>query len=205
MGLNGKSYLIPNFINTKDFKAPSTEPLGQATGVVMICRLDPFKDPLTAVHAFKYIFEKEPKATLQVIGDGPLYGPIKALIDELGLEKNVFLLGKHSDVRPYLWKNQIFLTGNAFLSVLEAWSAGLAVVATNEETTSKLITDGKNGVLVPPRDPQKLAEALLQLMRNSEYRLALAQNGVETASLYDVSVSAKQICNIYQSVIEKSA
>jgi glycosyltransferase involved in cell wall biosynthesis len=201
MGFKHKSYLIPNFINTAHFKRPFIADNSSAgKRVVMVCRLDPFKDPLTAVEAFALVAKVEPKATLQIVGDGPLFEPMKRLIEELGLENNVFLMGQHVDVRPFLWGNDIFLTGNAFLSVLEAWSAGLGVVAANGETTGKLIDDGKNGLLVQPKNPQQLASALLQIMRDKPCREAFVKRGFETAVSYDISNSGEKFFEIYDSI-----
>ncbi|MGD6851702.1 MAG: glycosyltransferase [Candidatus Bathyarchaeia archaeon] len=201
MGLTHKSHLIPNFIDTSNFKRPiSTESTAPGNRVVMVCRLDPFKDPLTAVQAFALVAKVEPLATLQIVGDGPLFEPMKRLIGELGLENNVFLMGQHADVRPFLWSNDIFLTGNAFISVLEAWSAGLAVVAVKGETTGKLIADGENGLLVQPNSPQELASALLQVMRDNSCRTAFVKRGLESADLFDVGRSGEHFLEIYRSI-----
>jgi glycosyltransferase involved in cell wall biosynthesis len=204
MGLSSKSWLIPNFVDTQHFKRPvSFGDAGAGTRVVMVCRLDPFKDPLTAVQAFEHVIKDKPEATLQIVGDGPLYEPLKSLIGELHLENSVFLMGKHADVRPFLWNSDVMLTGNAFLSVLEAWSAGTAVVAADKETTGKLISQGKNGVLVKPKAPKELASALLQVMNDSRYRGRLVRNGFETVNSYDVSCAGEKFLGIYCSCIEK--
>ncbi len=201
MGFTHKSHLIPNFIDTAYFKRPfSAENASLGNSVVMVCRLDPFKDPLTAVQAFALVAKVEPHATLQIVGDGPLFEPMKKLICELGLENNVFLMGQHADVRPFLWGNDIFLTGNAFISVLEAWSAGLAVVAAKGETTGKLIADGENGLLVQPKNPRDLASALLQVMRDNSCRTVFVKNGLEAAGLFDVGCSGEHFSEIYRSI-----
>jgi len=201
MGFRGKTGLIPNFVSTQNFKRPPvTLESKPGNRVTMVCRLDPFKDPITAVQAFALVVDKDPTAKLQIIGDGPLYSTIKKLIDELNLEASVYLAGQHTDVRPFLWNNDIFLTGNAFVSILEAWSAGLAVVATNGETSGKLISNGKNGVVVQPQNPQKLAAALLQVMQNPTYRESIVKNGLETVGIYDITSVGKQFLDIYRSV-----
>jgi glycosyltransferase involved in cell wall biosynthesis len=206
MGLGSKSWLIPNFVDTESFRRPvSFKGAGAGTRVVMVCRLDPFKDPLTAVQAFEHVVKEAPEATLQIVGDGPLYEPTKALIGELHLENSVFLTGRYADVRPFLWNSDVMLTGNAFLSVLEAWSAGTAVVAADAETTGKLISQGKNGVLVKPKAPKELASALLQVMKDSQYRGRLVRNGFETVNSYDVSRAGEKFLGIYGSAAEKSA
>ena len=203
LGLGDRSHLIPNFVNTRKFNRPT--PLGEGSGtrVVMICRLDPFKDPLTAVRAFARVVKKEPEATLEIIGEGPLYEPIKCLIQKLGLVNSVFLRGIQTDVSAFLWKSDILLTGNAYLSILEAWSAGLAVVASREETTTQLISDRNNGFLVPPKDPNNLAAAILELMANKKIRVNLAKNGLNQAYLHDITVVAPKISSIYSSVLKR--
>jgi glycosyltransferase involved in cell wall biosynthesis len=203
IGLGEKSHLIPNFVNTKNFQRPQIHDKRQNPGVVMICRLDPFKDPLTAIDAFRLVVKEVPETTLEVVGDGPLYQPIKDRISELGLEKSIFLRGKQFDVRPFLWSNDILITGNAFLTVLEAWSAGLAVIAAKEETTGKIITDGKDGVLVEPRNPQKLANALLHVLRNRDFHDVLVQNGFRTVTSYDIGPVSAKILGLYLSCLQQ--
>jgi L-malate glycosyltransferase len=204
LGLGDKTHLIPNFVNIKDFKRPLVQNKGVGLGVVMVGRLDPFKDPLTAIQAFAYVIKKIPQATLEIIGDGPLYEPIKKAIHELGLSGSIFLLGKQTDVRSFLWKNDVLLTGNAYLSVIEAWSAGLAVVAADEETTSKLIINGKNGVLVEPKNPEKLADALLQTLNDRDFRDSLVSHGFESVRNYDIGSVSGEILGIYRLALKEN-
>jgi glycosyltransferase involved in cell wall biosynthesis len=198
LGFKEKSHLIPNFVNVKEFKRPYPMSEGHGNRVVMICRLDPFKDPLTVVEAFAYVVKEAPSATLEIVGDGPLYDTVRALILELGLEQSVFLRGRQADVRPFLWRNDVLVTGNAFLRVLEAWAAGLAVVASKEETTAKLIQDGKNGVLAEPKNPQKLASALLKTIQNPLFRKSLVENGYEIVGQFDVECVSKRFLGLYE-------
>jgi glycosyltransferase involved in cell wall biosynthesis len=202
-GLGYKSHLIPNFVNVGLFSRPTSLNGGVGTKVVMVSRLDPFKDPITVIQAFRYVKNEVPEATLQVVGYGQLYDRLKLLIHTLHLDDAVFLLGRQTNVKRFLWNNDIFVTGDAYISVLEAWSAGLAVIATDAETNRQIISNGKDGILVPPKNPQKLASALLKIMKNNKLRIALASNGLETAKSYDISSVAPMVASIYESVLEK--
>jgi glycosyltransferase involved in cell wall biosynthesis len=197
-GLDNKTHLVPNFVDTEAFRKPSSLKQSNGTNVIIITRLDVFKDPVTQILAFKQAARKMPEAHLKVVGDGPLYVPIQHLIKKERLENNVTILGKQEDVRRYLWSSDILMTGDAYLTILEAWSAGLAVVAIDAETTRNLIDHRQNGILVPPKNPQKLADALLEVMQDARLRNTLRLKGMHTVKRYDIRNVAGTIQDMYK-------
>ena len=66
--------------------------------------------------------------------------------------------------------------------LLEAMASGTAIVATNTGGTPELVRDGKEGLLVPPRDASALADAIERLVRQSDQRTALGRAGVTRAT-----------------------
>jgi glycosyltransferase involved in cell wall biosynthesis len=130
---------------------------------------------------------------LIVVGDGPLKEELRALARELEIDGSVSWLGFQRDTARCLRTMDVFalpsrLEGSPN-AVLEGMAVGLPVVATNIGGVIDLLEEGRNGLLVPPDDPDALAAALGRLLRNVPLRAELgcrARNrAVEVFSLSD--------------------
>jgi glycosyltransferase involved in cell wall biosynthesis len=196
-----KSHIIPNFIDTRSFKRSTPIDYGSATRVIFVSRLEPERDPLTVIKAFRYVKEKIPSSTLTVVGYGSMYEELQDLIHKLELDNNVILKGQHFDVRSLLWDSDIFV-GVGYLTLLEAWAAGLPAVEYNWTVLRQLVSHRKNAILVPPHNPKKLAQALVELMENEQLRKELALNGMRTVKNYDIQSIAPKIGEIYSAIMK---
>ena len=82
-------------------------------------------------------------------------------------------------------------------------SMGKAVIATKLIGISRVITDEHDGLLVPPSDPSKLADALYRLYSNKKFRFKLGKNAFETAKKYDWRVINAGIQKQIDSLLNK--
>jgi glycosyltransferase involved in cell wall biosynthesis len=204
MGLGKKSYLVTNFVDSTHFNNSSASVSPHETTVIYVGRLEPVQTPEIIIQAFKQVNTQFPKAKLNIVGYGSLYKPLKSLIKELNLEDSVSMVGKQTDVRKFLWNSDIFVATNfGYIASLEAWSAGLAVVAPNFGILKETISHGNNGLLVEPSNVDQLASCIISLIRDKEFRKKLALNGAQTVKNYDIREVAPKIVDIYQSVIKK--
>jgi glycosyltransferase involved in cell wall biosynthesis len=202
LALDKKTLLIPNFVDVRSFNRPTSSSSGSGTRVVLVSRLSQDKDPITAIRAFARAQKEVPEATLQIIGYGPLHEYASSLIQNLNLEGAVTMLGKKTDVRKSLWNNDIFVaTRGSYIATLEAWAAGLAVIAPEFGIMKELISNNENGLLVPPGNINRLATAMISLMRNKDLRLAIAAKGAHTLEEHDIRKVALSIAGIYKSLL----
>jgi glycosyltransferase involved in cell wall biosynthesis len=202
MGLGKNSRLIPNFVDTRLFKRPISRRNGVGTKILMVSRLSKPKDPITPILAFAQVRKQVPEATFEIVGYGPLYEDAKRLVGDLNIEEAVTFHGAKSDVRPFLWDNDIFIgTRGSYITTLEAWAAGLAVTAPEFGIMKELVSNGKNGLLAPPGNIDQLASELLNLIRNKNLRNMIAENGILTSEKYDIRNVAPTIANIYKSLV----
>jgi len=202
LGLGQKSKLMPNFVEVKLFSRPASSNIESGTRVVMVSRLSLGKDPITPIRAFAKVKKEVPEATLEIVGYGPLYETAKELIQELHLEGAVTMVGKKSDVRNNLWKNDIFIgTRGSYIATLEAWAAGLAVIAPKFGIMKEVISDGENGLLVSPGDIDELASAMISLMKNKDFRKRIIKNGTQALKKHDIRSIAPSIANVYKSLL----
>jgi glycosyltransferase involved in cell wall biosynthesis len=110
--------------------------------------------------------------TCEIAGEGDERGDLEALIQELDLDPCVKLTGWIDDVAGFLATGDIFAFPShqeGFpLTLLEAMSVGLPVVSTEIDGPVEILKDGVNGRLVPDDDPDRLAEALGELISDRD-------------------------------------
>lgn len=116
-----------------------------------------------------------------LVGDGPLRQAIQHQIRDLRLDRTVTLLGIREDVSDILSESDIFCLASLWeglpTCVMEAMSSALPVVATTVGGVPELVCDGETGLLVPPRNPSALAEALTKLLDAPRLRAAFGEAG----------------------------
>lgn len=114
---------------------------------------------------------------LVLVGDGPLRGELTALGARLGIEDRVRFHGIVLDISTLLPGIDVFVhpseTEGLPNAVLEAASAGLAIVATDAGGTSEVVSDGRTGILVPIADVEAIASAMSSLRDDAERRATL--------------------------------
>jgi glycosyltransferase involved in cell wall biosynthesis len=199
--LGKKSWLIPNFVDPRLYKRPASNGNGSGTRIVMVSRLSKPKDPMTPIRAFAEVIKEVPEATFKIVGYGPLYEYANRLVQNLNLEGSVKMFGLQSDVRKFLWDSDISIgTRGSYITTLEAWASGLSVIAPEFGIMKEIISNGENGLLVPPGNINQLASAMISLIRNKDLRTTIVANGTRTLKKHDIHNVASSIAHIYTSL-----
>ena len=125
-----------------------------------------------------------PEAIFVLVGDGKERSNLEQQVRESGLEKNFLFLGSRSDVPELLAGCDLFVLPSEAEALpnalLEAMAAGLPVVGTCVGGIPEIISNGVNGLTVPPKDSHALAEAILSALQNPCFAKKLALAGQET-------------------------
>ena len=142
----------------------------------------------------------------EMIGGGPLHDALSAQIGSAGLREQLFLLGPHSqeEIRASLAAAQLFVlasqpdaeggSDNLPTVIAEAMLAGVPVISTRLAGIPEMIVDGREGLLVPPRDPGKLADAMAELLENRARAEELAARGRTSAlTKFDVAETTREL------------
>jgi glycosyltransferase involved in cell wall biosynthesis len=163
-------------------------------------RLDLFIKAAALVNAAK----REVK--FLIIGGGKLENDLRKLAKNLAVENEVIFCGPQNEVIPYLKNFSVgVLTSDSegFSNVLlEYMACGIPAVATRVGGNVELIMDGKTGLLVPPGNPDKLAEAIINLLDNDLLRESIIKNARnEVRTKYDWKVKIKEIEAYYEQLI----
>lgn len=194
-----RNHVIWNGEDLQEFR-PGDSPLRKVLGLpegglVLSCvaSLTPVKDHDTLLAAFARLSARLPAACLLLVGDGPERTRLEAEAAPLG--PRVRFLGHRGDVADVLRASDVYVqtsTTEGFSNALvQAMATGLPVVATRVGGNVELL-DGC-GELVPPRDPEAVAEALFALAAASQRRHALGRKGrqrVESRCTVDGMVAA---------------
>lgn len=147
------------------------------------------------------------EAGLLVVGDGPERGSLEKLAKRLGVINQISFAGKvaYDEVPSYFATADLFVLpslreGNP-MTVLEAWAAGVPVVATDVEGLNDLIDHRRTGWLVPPQDPTSLATAISRALDTTR-----SDDWVETAreevqQNHSWKIVAKKTRDIYSSLL----
>ncbi len=137
------------------------------------------KDFSTLIQAVALLRDRGRRLRLSIVGDGPEKAALQRRIEELGLKQQVELLGFQSDVPAWLSRFDLFAISSVEegqpLALLEAMARGLPVVATRIGGIPATLADGREGLLVEPRDPRALAKALETLSEDSSLRQKLGE------------------------------
>lgn len=168
-------------------------PLNPPT-IANISRMSPEKDQESLFLAMKMVLDDHPDARLVMVGKGPLENNLKKLAVELDMEKNIEFVGEVENISDILAKIDMVvltsLTEGLPISILEALSFGVPVVATSVGDIPKVIMDKKTGCLVPPKDPERLAEAINFMIDNSD---AAHKMGLRGRKMVSDKFSAEQM------------
>jgi colanic acid/amylovoran biosynthesis glycosyltransferase len=170
--------------------------------------------PVT-LRAFAVFLRQHPNATLTIAGEGPLLGELQNLARELNIEGNVSFTGfiSQEQLRVIYYASHIFLhpsqtgrDGNQEgipNSMLEAMASGLPVFATQHGGIPEAIENGVSGELVPERDHEKLAAALLDAVKNPGFLSRIARNGAQVVRRnFDLNSQARRLEDIYLRLIQ---
>jgi len=146
--------------------------------VTTVARLDPVKDLGTLLDAFAIVRKRAPGARLVIVGDGPERQRLEARASQDDLAGSVRITGYRSDVRALLPAADVYASSSisegVSITILEAMATGIPVVATAVGGTPEILSDGTGGILVPSRDPARMAAAIIALAEDHRRRGALA-------------------------------
>src|SRR5690606_16438253 len=137
---------------------------------ISVARLSPEKDFPTLLRAVQKVVYLYPDFRLKIVGDGEERTRLELLAKELEIDRNVQFLGERKDVPQLLQDAGFFVssskTEGISLTLLEAMAVGLPIVTTSVGGNPEIVVDGETGKLVPPRDPDALGTAIIEMLES---------------------------------------
>ncbi len=183
----------------------ATSPVPSQENKTRLCyvgRLSEEKGVRTLLDAMKIVVDRKTKATLTIVGTGPLEAELKRRASAMDANEAIIFTGYKPNVFEVLKDMDVFVlpsrSEGSPIVVLEAMAMSLPVVATAVGGTVELVRQGKTGILVPHNDPGKLAEALIDLSDNREKAQTLGAAGHDVVfSDFHPAQFTNRLQNIY--------
>jgi len=134
-----------------------------------------------------------PELELEIVGDGPEWPHLVELSAQLGLGDRAIFRGRLSapDVRRAMDRAHALVLTSLYEglshTLLEAFAAGLPCIVSDRGGNEEVVSNGRNGVIVPPQNVGSLARALRSLAQDEPWRRRLGAAALETARVFDLS------------------
>ena len=208
-----KLRVVPNGLRVQEFTVASPaarvrlrEALGlspQTRLVGTVGRLNWAKDQANLIRAFCHVHEQLPDSALVLIGDGSLRPELEAHARDEGVAGAVRFLGDRNDARDLLQGLDVFVLSSVSegysMALLEASATALPIVATDVGGNREIVQHGVTGSVVPVRDVEALAQAILGLLRNPEHAARL---GAAARAMMEASGSLEAMAVRYAALYE---
>ena len=183
--------------------------------VINIGRLTPIKGQYEFIKAMKKVSDKIENVESWIVG-GPEKGKknylkkLQELVKSLGMENRVKLLGQRSDIQDLLLKSDCLVLSTNVpegfgRTIIEAGAVGTAVCASGTGGIQEIINDGFNGLLFPPKDVEKMADAIIKMLSERSLRKQCAANlRRKVEDNFTLDKMTRQTLAVYREAINKT-
>ena len=208
LGIGGKIQVVYNGMDIERINKKSREEAThrwfdeQIPVAVAVGRLVPSK-------GYEYLLETLSAVNiitplrLLLVGDGTLKNELISKARKLGIEDKIDFAGSVHNPHKYSVRCDVFICSSLFEgfsnSLLEALALGLPVVSTNHNFgASEIIEDGKSGILVQVRNPEKMAEAVLMLLQDKVLAAKMGEEAKNRAEVFSVEKMIQENLRIFR-------
>ena len=159
----------------REFSVPPDAPV-----VTIVAMLRPEKDHANFLEAARRLLERLPNARFFIVGEGTERVHLEQLSRDLGLAERVHFTGRRTDVPAFVAASDVCVlssyTVETFpMAFLEAMAMERPLVGTRVGGVPEMIEEGRNGYLVPPRDPAALADAIGRVVASRDIARAMGR------------------------------
>jgi phosphatidylinositol alpha-mannosyltransferase len=209
----GEYKVIPNGVDVDRFRraVPLARWQDGHQNILFVGRFEPRKGLLELLKAYRILRKTGCDCRLLVVGSGPLGKEARRYVATRRL-RGVEFLGRVTDEE----KAQLFRTADVYVSpatggesfgivLLEAMAAGTAIVASDIHGYKGVVRRGREGLLVPPREPKAIAGAVARLLRDDTLRAEMGHNGAERAQEFSWERVTAKVDDFYGVIIRRLA
>ena len=190
--------VIHNPVDVEAYNKTPTEPELKHDFILAAGRLTYQKNFSLLLHSYALA---NLMTELWIVGDGHLKAELQALTVSLHLGSKVKFLPQTDNLQPLIKAAKFFVLSSNWEGfghvVVEAMAAETAVLVTNCDGPADIITNGKDGLIVPPNDACAMARKMRHLDSDDAARLALASNARRRANCFDRTVITRQYLSVF--------
>ena len=177
--------------------------------VAVVAELRPQKALSVLLEAFALVLDVVSDAHLAIAGDGDCLSELQKQTVALGLQDRVHFLGRRNDVDSILGASDVAAMSSDYegtpLVAYECIANHTPLVATAVGGLPDIIDDGRTGVLVPPREPRALANALVGLLLDPVRRDRMADAATERLGEFTIDAVARRFASLYTMLLSEAA
>jgi len=200
-----KIHVVWKGVDAGKFRLPSSGRLreefhiGEEDSVIgFVGRLDEQKGLLTLLEAMAILVERHRNARLVLAGEGNLRPAAEKFLKDRNLRRHAYLAGFRENIPEFLRGIDFLVMPSNWegfgYAAVEAMAAGKAVVASHVSSLPEIVDDHRTGLLVPPRSPERLADAMVTLMDNPKLRDSMGQAGArKVENVFSVTTMAANV------------
>ncbi len=182
----------------------------------MVAHFISFKRHIDFIHAAKRVKRCLPNSKFFIIGttypnkEGLDYAKyLYKTVKDMGMDKDILFTGFRKDILKTIARMDLVVLpsiGEGLgLAILEAMGCGKPVVGSNSGGLKEIVVNKKTGLLVPPKNPNKLAEAMIEILKDPKRARSMGEAGRKRARrLFDITKSVRQYEELYQKVYNES-
>lgn len=172
--------------------------------VISVGRLSEQKGYEFLLDAVPQVLQSLPQTTFWIAGDGELRDSLAQQARALGIAGSVRFLGLRMDVPHLLPQCDLFVLSSLWEGfptvIMESMVSETPVIATDIPGTRELVRDGVNGWLVPPRDPQRLAQAITHALRHPQQRADVAAAARQHVKAFFIDNICQEYLHLYAQI-----
>ncbi|NQE53174.1 Trehalose synthase [ANME-1 cluster archaeon GoMg3.2] len=200
---------IPNGVDIGRFaKEKTVIKTDKKVRFLFVGRLEEQKGCRYLIQATKILIAETQNFVIIIVGEGSQRAILDNLTEENNLGHYVTFLGSVEEEKLI----ELYCTSDVFIlpsiweglpvTLLEAWSAELPVIVTNVGAIRDICVDEGNGLIVRPKDPESIADAMLRMIEDEELRMKLAKNGAELVRReFSLETMVTSTLELYEEVI----
>jgi glycosyltransferase involved in cell wall biosynthesis len=223
--VKSKVHVVHNGANTDLFrpmdKIESVDKLGLDQGFSYVCfsgNLAPWQGVESLISAFPTLIEGHPDLRLLLVGDGVLRNDLEKMVQDLGVRDHISFTGRvpYEDVPLYLNASEVCVApfsgilrnikyGFSAIKLYEYMGCGKPFVTTSVCGIEDEIEKNKIGIVVPPDEPEALAEAIANLLQEEEMAIEMGRRGRSLAEIeHSWNSVARRITTILEEVTQRT-
>lgn len=173
--------------------------------ITTIGRLNPQKGHATLIAAAASVVPRVQGVRFLVVGDGDLLPALKAQAKSLGIAEAFHFAGHRKDVPEILAATDLLCISSDYegtpLVLFEAMAAAKAIVSTAVDGCREVIQDKRTGLLVPPKDPARLGDALALVFSDPALKVRLEKGAEAASKRYDIGACMRTMQQIYDDLL----
>ena len=205
--LNGLQAPKPDENSSREEKRAAWQSDETAPLIVCVARLQEEKDLHILIFAMIQVRAKFPRARCIIAGEGDRWGVMKSAIDTADLSANVELAGFVDSVADLMSAADVFVLPSAAepfgLVLLEAMALSVPIVAVNDGGPPEIVNDGEIGLLVPPRDIDAMANAIIEIVSDKPRAQKMGEAGrARYQAMFTRERMAQETRAVYEKVLK---